>query len=527
MASDRLLNSLYNTWLQVSGDALIGAYDQQNYKLNFRFNADMSNTFNGCKSLEFNLNKYRNMFENVTNMSSTFRECGNISGNIIIPSNVVNMAYAYGYTAGFRSKTLSGIVNLPDSVTNIAGAFYASDISRVDRIGNGVTNMANAFLNCRQLRGTAKSGPNVIDMFNAYQNVTGITEPACGDHVANMAHCYYQCSALTGPAVCGPNVKDMARAYYSCTHLRGDAVCGDRVDNMLSTYMYCYELDGKPVCGPNVEMMPYTYYECQNITGDPVCGPKVKNMYDTYYNCYRLTGPPVCGDAVIYFFSTYQNCYNITGDPVCGPNVENMFQTYYSCYNLTGQPVCGPKVTNMVNAYYECCNITGQPVCGPNVTNMQRAYYNCRNLTGRADLGNSRYHYDAYEGCSNLSVAVTSNSPNDDGNYVYVYANCPNITDAYFNTYCGTLQPRTADCFRGHHNKQIDPSYVSSLPAAYDVRLNIYVNAGSLMNDGIYNGNTGKIFGSSLFSATGFWTLDPDNTCYYNAMYNVYVYYNA
>lgn len=105
---------------------------------------NISNCFNNCTNLSvFNAN----IPNSVENMSNSFKSCKNLFKNISIPSNCINMAYA------FSNVPANGTKFIPNKVTNITGSFENSKINEIvfeDRNAddlNNILNMASAFSN--------------------------------------------------------------------------------------------------------------------------------------------------------------------------------------------------------------------------------------------------------------------------------------------------------------------------------------------------------------------------------------------
>lgn len=86
------------------------------------------------------------------------------------------------------------------------------------------------------------------------------------NNVTNMAYAYYQCLNLKGSPVCGEKVTNMYYAYFNCINLTGSPVCGNNVTDMSSAYRACINLTGSPVCGNNVTNMSLAYSNCPNLT---------------------------------------------------------------------------------------------------------------------------------------------------------------------------------------------------------------------------------------------------------------------
>lgn len=166
-------------------------------------------------------------------------------------------------------------------------------------------------------------------------------------------------------------------------------------------------------------------------------------------------------------------------NPECEEGTVDMSYLHYGRTNLTGQPVCGQDVVNMNHAYCQCVNLSGQPACGDRVVEMDGAYYGCCKLTGHAICGPNVKHMSC------------------------TYTNCVSLSeDAYF------FSP--------------DVEYAGGCFSGKDVnkRLNIYVPKDSTTLASCIS----EDYAFSLVSQDITWTYDENNNCYYNALYNIYIY---
>lgn len=166
---------------------------------------------------------------------------------------------------------------------------------------------------------------------------------------------------------------------------------------------------------------------------------------------------------------------------------QTVEQMFLNCYALR-EPFIFNNVTSMNYTYANCTNLVNS-VCGPNVIYMSHAYEGCSSLYN-ANIGESVEDLTrAFAGCINLNNIVIINSPN------------VNIIQQPFEYFENGYQ--------------------------------FYVPAGSITNERFFemgNDQSGHpipyVFAntpSEIVYAT--WTLDPDNSCYYDAIHNIYVYY--
>lgn len=126
---------------------------------------NISNCFNNCANLSvFNAN----IPNSVENMSNSFKSCKNLFKNISIPSNCINMAYA------FSNVPANGTKFIPNKVTNITGSFENSKINEIvfeDRNAddlNNILNMASAFSNSSLESVTFVDGLKIGNAYRAF-----------------------------------------------------------------------------------------------------------------------------------------------------------------------------------------------------------------------------------------------------------------------------------------------------------------------------------------------------------------------
>lgn len=361
-----------------------------------------------------------------SNCDYTFYEMANLDATLQLNIN----------NKGFRG----------DLITNMSSMFYNCRKLKMNIDNfffNNCINMSQAFSMCWNMSGTPKSGPNVINMHQAYSGV--------GHH-------------LTGPAACGDNVTEFEKAYINCFNITS-AMFGNSVINYNNAYIYCnnietiiincnfaYNLMRKAFCYNNTYKADLSNVKtisfggnCKNaeyafINGDEYglrdkftslfIDNSVTDIAYIFKDCYNIKISPKCSIATTNMHWAYTNCYNIIGSPVCGDNVTDMVETYWCCYNLTGTGICGNKVTNAEGAYLRCYNITNG-IIGSNVTFYKRVFDCCNNLQ-RIEI----YCPSAYKFAQN---AFFEESYNTTANLNWNKTNLSNITNIIFGNDCTNL----------------------------------------------------------------------------------------
>lgn len=189
--------------------------------------------------------------------------------------------------------------------------------------------------------------------------------------------------------------------------------------------------------------------------------------------------------------------------PIPVPNgVTNMAYAFHACRSYN-HPVNIPNsVVNMTMAFGMCNNFNKPVSLGNNVNDMYRAFYNCFNLNQPFTIPDSVMNLvEAFNYCSAF------NSPVVIGNNVtslnYTFYNCKKMGQ---DIVIHAKNVTTVRYMLGGKNNSI--------------RVNIFVHAGSSTENTIRTASQG-VTGSSMY-----WTNDPENNCFYNTTYNIYVYNN-
>jgi hypothetical protein len=301
---------------------------------------------------------------NVTDMHNAYYNCTNISGHAFIYSNKITKAFN-----SFYDRSNSQMLNIYVPTT---GSTLTTCIDTSSTITNGSVSWTNDM---------SVNGCYYNTYYNIYIYPTNV-ESKYLDVMYKHLVAIYNTSNTSSLPVSTTGVT----GYY--TNTTGDEVqiCKNVVTDQLSHISFKNDryITKITYIPDSVTNLSESFYDCQNLTGYPVCGSKVNNMYYSYGNCFNLTGSPVCGPNVTNFSHAYHHCYNMIGDPVCGDKVTDMSCAYWACSNLTGKAVCGNNVTDMSYAYEGCYELSGSAVIGPNVTNASYAYADCYNLSSKA-----------------------------------------------------------------------------------------------------------------------------------------------
>ena len=223
---------------------------------------DMSNMFNGCKSL---ISIPLLDTSKVDSMSNMFNECYSLQ---FIPpldtSKVINISQMF-----YNCSNLSSIPPLDTSnVTSMDGVFNGcSSLKSIPQLDTSkVTSMNNIFTACNSLRtipllDTSKV-TNMYYMFGECFSLNYIPQLDTSS-VTNMSYMFYNCKSLrTIPLLDTSKVTDMSMMFYNCTSLVNiPQLDTSNVTSMNMMLAYCNSLQSIPLLDTSkVTDMQYMFH---------------------------------------------------------------------------------------------------------------------------------------------------------------------------------------------------------------------------------------------------------------------------
>lgn len=293
--------------------------------------------------------------------------------------------------------------------SNLRAKFQNNAVRMYPVISEQVTDMQQAFNNCRLIVGEPMCNNGVIYGYQMYRdcwNLTGEPTPSRKiQSLQNMCQGYYNCINITGNASIGPAVIDASLGYWNCSNLNGviDAPDTGNLVNLRQTFYNCGNLGGNvPNIDPDVTLDTYqAFYNCQNIGGSPVCGSAVTDMTSMYENCHNLSGRGCCGPNVVTMTNAFHDCYNLTGPAVIGNKVTTAYNVYRNCHYIY-DAVIPNTVTRIDNGFRDCWNL-GRTYMSPVCQTFIGIYNNCQNLTGSVIAGKeTQWIQDCFYNCFKL-----------------------------------------------------------------------------------------------------------------------------
>lgn len=255
----------------------------------------------------------------------------------LVPENIakdVEIGGIVGTHEGGGGGSSGVIINCGNSMVNMfmASSYFNWGVT----VPKSVTNMYQAFNNCRNLNQPITIYGDVVNMSNAFRNCVNLNQPV----------------SLLG------NGADMSNAVRSCGNFNQPITIPNGVTNMMATFLECYRFN-QPIAIPN----------------------SVVTMAQTFYGCSNFNQPITIPNGVVNLYNTFGSCRNFN-QPITIPNsAQNASYMFVSCYNFN-QPINIPNsVTNMAGMFSGCNNFN-QPITVPNnVTSLRYAFQRCNNLT--------------------------------------------------------------------------------------------------------------------------------------------------
>lgn len=363
----------------------------------------------------------------VTNMSGAFYSCSRIVNAPAIPSNVTNMSEAFYYC-----RNLVNAPDIPEVATDLSSTFASCyKIVSAPVIPSNVMNMSDTFYDCYNLTGDVmifsnkinSSGLNMTFMGadkpkNVYMYNTGYNATANSWAAAHNASVYF--NGYNGVNVINMGVWENASWTYTTS---GTNTLVTEYKGTNNTVYVPSKINGRNVVLQNsVNSISGVFTENANITGvrfDRNVGFTNNNMYSAFRGCTNLISvsgiPANTTDATL----TFDGCENLINAPVIPASVTDMERTFLGCRNLVNAPVIPAKVTNMYGTFWNCTNLTGNiKIMSNRIVNA--AIANC--FYGTTKTKNVYIPFTGYNSLANTHAAAINSTYGINGkNGVTIY----------------------------------------------------------------------------------------------------------
>lgn len=250
--------------------------------------------------------------------SGAFKDCAELSGNLVIPDSVTRIGTKSFYNTGF-----TGSLTIGNKVKTIEGyAFYNSEFTGKLKIPNSVQSIGQyAFYSCNGFSGvTIGTDVKTIGRY-AFAFCKGFTgNLVIPDSVMELGeYAFEECSGFTGNLTIGKGLTVIERnTFKNCLGFRGNLVIPDNVTEIATNAFYeCSGFDGNLVLSNNLTRIGwYAFKNCSAFTGSLTIPTSVKEIENwVFYGCgidtflFEGDAPKVCSTTADY--PTFQSKYDV------------------------------------------------------------------------------------------------------------------------------------------------------------------------------------------------------------------------
>ena len=325
----------------------------------------------------------------------------------------------------------------------------------------------------------------------------------------SMALFLTSCHNLVNSPIRIPNsVTNVVGMLASSTKFNSSVTFGEKsmVSSVHNMFRRCLNFN-QPVSMPSsVTNASYMFESCYNFNQTVNLSMNINNAYGMFKNCYNFNKPLTLPSSLKYGSSMFESCTKFN-QPVTIPNTDGSFAYMFSgCTNFNSEVTFEHSCDQAKNMFNNCINFNS-PIHFQSVKTAAGMFYNCVKFNHPVGeigdfIGNASF---AFYNCQSFNQPVVIHAVHINS----TFKNCKNMAQNIILTSNGL--PGTAyyatNFLYGKNNYK---------------RINIFVRPNSYMNTYIAYGNTRSIFGAAVI-----WTQDPENSCYYCAERNVYVYYTV
>ena len=388
----------------------------------------------------------------------------NLSGTLVIPSNVTYSGTSYSVTSidGNAFRNCSGLtsVTFPNSVTFIgSNAFWGCGGLTSVTISYSVTSIgSDAFRNCSGL--TSVTIPNSVTSIGtrAFYGCSGLTSVTIPNSVTYIQSQTFQgCSGLTSVTIPNSVTSIGSSAFSGCRGLASVFIPNSVTSIYQDAFSGCSGLTSVTIPNSVTSIGQSAFYNCSGLTSVTIPNSVTaigqsafagcNSIHLLTYNCPdNLLGSinktnlqtVVIGDSVVSISSQlFQNCTNLTSVTI-GDSVTSIGnQAFSGCSGLTSIVVsngnthydsrnnCNAIIVTSTNTLIVGCQNTVIPNSVTTIGN--HAFYNCSGLTS-VTIPNSvtTIGYLAFDNCSGLTSVTIGNSVTSIGSSAF--SGCSGLT---------------------------------------------------------------------------------------------------
>ena len=307
-----------------------------------------------------------------------------------------------------KCGNLTGVYNIPDTVTSMAGTFMnCTNLVEISNFPASLENLSNCFNGCLSLSSV----------------------PEIPDSVTNMQQCFLGCQKLRTVPNFPASLNDLYQAFTGCTALEMVPTLPDGVTNMMQTFKGCTTLAEAPEIPDSVTSMTQCFYDCSSLTIVARLSSGVTDMTECFRNCTSLTEVCPIPDSVTDMTRCFQNCSSLVTAPLLPDSVTTMMGCFMDCTSLEIVERLPANVIMLDMCFAECASLTTAPKIPGTAQCLSFCFANCKSLTGTVTIPNMTAKYKELQGA--------------------MLAGCPNVDVLQFETCPFGWENPSADSFYG------------------------------------------------------------------------------
>lgn len=261
-----------------------------------------------------------------------FARCDNLTGVYNIPNSVTNM-----YGTFIDCKSLETISNFPEDVTLLYDCFRGcSALTSVPRLPDGVQSMFGTFMDCTSLVTAPDIPESVTSLTNCFQGCTSLsTVIHLPEGIQEMESCFENCVSLTQVPDIPTSVKSLMYTFRNCTSLKATPRMPNTLRNLASAFEGCTALETVTNIPDEVSVMSCTFAGCIALKDVPPLPDHYITMFGCFRDCISLEGSISMHWEYVYahgMVGVFDNCTNldtifINCCPFCSAITEDEYET--------------------------------------------------------------------------------------------------------------------------------------------------------------------------------------------------------
>lgn len=193
-------------------------------------------------------------------------------------------------------RSLTGVYNIPDTVTSMAYAFYGCEaLKEIDAFPAAITDLEGCFQDCVALESAPAIPESVVTIAACFKNCTSLRSVGKISAAAtDFSGVFFNCVQLEAAPKLPNTATDLQQCFYGCTALKTVEQLPTQARNLCEIFAYCSSLEKLEISLPaGVTNLDRAFYECTALTSLGGEFPEtVTSMFRTFSGCVALESVP-------------------------------------------------------------------------------------------------------------------------------------------------------------------------------------------------------------------------------------------